>query len=123
MDSKAWGSVELLVANVTFEMLGLLMEDKYFFIIKFTIAIPVMTSQGQRRRILFIAHPQTVTQIIDEICKDTSTMVLLSSFSYDPFFSVSLLSRFRPLSFKKTPAWRSMHCLLILGMRIDGTST
>jgi hypothetical protein len=62
VDSKAWGSVELFVAYVTFEMLGFLMEDKYFLIVKFTIAIPMMllvkANVQQRRRILFIAHPK-----------------------------------------------------------------
>lgn len=55
MYSEARGSVELFVANMTLEMLGFLVKNEYLFIVKFTVAIPVILRQGQIQ-ILFNAH-------------------------------------------------------------------
>lgn len=40
MDGQTRRSVELLVANVTLEVLGLLVINEYLVIIKFSVAIP-----------------------------------------------------------------------------------
>ena len=51
MDGKAWGSVELLVANVTLEMFGLLVINEHLVIVKFSVAIPTLvlgTTSGGR---------------------------------------------------------------------------
>lgn len=40
MDGKARGRVELLVTDVTFEVLGFLVVDQYLVVIKLSVAIP-----------------------------------------------------------------------------------
>lgn len=43
VDGKAWCCIELFVADVALEMLGLLMEYQYFVIVKFPITVPALT--------------------------------------------------------------------------------
>ena len=45
VDGQSGGGVEFLVTNVAFEVLGLLVKDEDFIIIKFTIAVPDQLSR------------------------------------------------------------------------------
>ena len=42
MDRQARARIQLLVTNVTFEMLGLLMLDQNLLVVKLTVAIPAL---------------------------------------------------------------------------------
>lgn len=55
MDGQTRCSVELLVANVTLEVLGLLVIYEYLVIIEFSVAIPIY-SRVKDVLILYNAH-------------------------------------------------------------------
>lgn len=42
VDGEPWGSVQLLVADMTLEMLGFLMKGQNLLVVKVTIAIPLL---------------------------------------------------------------------------------
>ncbi len=44
MDGQAWGREQLLVANMTFEVLRFLMKDQNFVIVKLSVTVPERTA-------------------------------------------------------------------------------
>ena len=45
VDGQAWAGEQFLVANVTFEMLGLLVLYENFLIVEFSVAVPATSKR------------------------------------------------------------------------------
>ena len=72
MDGKARGSVQLLVADVALEVLGLLVVDQDLVVVELPVAVP-STAQDDSARgdVLFSAHDASLIPINTSTCTHT----------------------------------------------------